>query len=98
VVEELLVAGAQVVEPGFPVRGHGEAVLRALPPTSEAHVAVPAAAGQGVALLFAEAALCLRADELDQVGVGDVAEEVLGGNEVVAGVGPVLPKLSPAAR
>ena len=66
-VEEGLVARAQVVEAWLPVRGVDEPVLGAAAVAGEAHVALQAEAGKRVSLVEAEPALPLRADQLEQV-------------------------------
>ena len=73
-VEEALVGGAEVVEPGLPVRSPDEAVLRALAVAGKAHLAAPAVTRQGVALVTAELPLEVRVDQRAQPPVHDVAE------------------------
>ena len=68
------------------VRGGGEAVLRAAAVAGEAHGAIQAEAGQGVAFVLAELLLLRRCDELEHVRHLDVAEQVVGLDIVVAGV------------
>src|SRR4029079_1667016 len=86
VVEEVLEAGAEVVEAGVAGRGFDEAVLGTAAVTREAHVALEAIGRQAVALVEAELALPLGGDELERGGGAYVAELVAGLDEVVAGV------------
>src|SRR5216684_3570409 len=78
VVEELFVAGTEVVLAWFPVGGGREPVLGAAPVTGEAHVAVQAEPGQGVELVLPELSLRGGGDQLQHVLVFDVAEQVAG--------------------
>src|SRR4249920_734672 len=57
VVEEVLVAGAEVVLAGFAVRGRREPVFGAAAVAGEPDVAVAAVPGQGVVLVLPELAL-----------------------------------------
>src|SRR5450755_443846 len=74
VVEEQLVAGAEIVLPALAVGGGREAVLGAAAVAREAHVAVKAVLGQGVALVLAEPHLLGGGDQLRHRGFDDVAE------------------------
>src|SRR6476620_2883611 len=85
-VEELQVAGAQVVQPRLTVRGQGEAVLGASAVAGEPHVAGAAVRLQRVALGLAEGHLLGGGDQLEQVPGADVAEQVVRLDEVVARV------------
>ena len=85
-VEEVEVAGAQVVETGFTIGREGEAVLRALAVAGEQRGAFAALAGERVALGIAERSLLGLRDQLDHLGVHDVAEQVRRLDEVVARV------------
>src|SRR5271165_1964891 len=73
VVEEELVAGAQVVLAALTVWRGGEAVLRAAAVAREAHVAVEAVLGQRVALVLTELDLFRGGYELLHRRLGDVA-------------------------
>ncbi len=86
VVEERLVAGAQVVEPGLAVGRRREAVLGAATVAREADVALEAVARQRVALVQPELALLIRGDELEHGQLADVAEPEPRLDEVVARV------------
>ena len=85
-VEEGLVPGAQVVEPGLTVGRLDEAVLGAAAVAGEPDVARAAVGGQGVALVEPEAALLFGRHELGHRGLRDVAELVRLLDEVVARV------------
>ena len=67
-------------------RGSGEAVLRAASVAGEADVAFAAVARERVALVPAEPLLLLGGHQVDEVMLGDVAEQVAGLDEVIAGV------------
>ncbi len=84
VVEEGLVATAQVVEPTLAVRGAGETVLRATAVTGEPHITVQAVLRKGFPLVSSERLLLGKHDQVDQPVFADVAEFVLGLDEVIA--------------
>jgi hypothetical protein len=86
VVEEVLIARAEVVEPRLALRCRDEAVLRATAVAGEADVAVEAVLRQRLALVESELPLLRRAHQLEHVRHLDVAELVPGLDEVVAGV------------
>src|SRR5436190_9364539 len=86
VVEERLVARAEVVEAGLTVRRLDEPVLGAAAVTGEADVALPAVARKRVALVEAEPQLLLRRDQLEHVRLADVPEPVRRLDEVIARV------------
>ena len=86
VVEEVLEAGAQVVQPRIAVGRLDEPVLGAAAVAREPHVALPAVARERVALVEPELPLLVRGDELEHVPLADVPELVPRLDEVVAGV------------
>ena len=86
VVKERLVAGAQVVQARLAVRCVDEAILGAAAMAGEADVALAAEGWEPVALVQAELPLPLRADQVEHVGVVDVAEPVPRFHEVVTAV------------
>ena len=85
-MEEELEGRAEVVQPGLAVGGSGEAVLRAAAVAGEADVAFAAVARERVALVQPELLLLLGGDQIDEVPVGDVAEQVARLDEVIARV------------
>lgn len=86
VLEELLVAFAEAAETGLAFGGGGEAVFGTLAVTEEQPAAGATQAGEGVVLVDSETELCGGAVEIAEGVVGDVAEPVLGIDEVVAGI------------
>ena len=86
VVEEVLVAAAEVVQARLAARRADEAVFRAAAVASEADVALDAGARERVALVLAESLLLLGCDQVAHVIFVDVPEQVGGLEEVVAGV------------
>ena len=86
VMEEELEGRAEVVQARLAVGGAGEAVLRAASVAGEANVAFAAVARERVALVQAELPLLLGGDQIDEVPVGDVAQQVAGLDEVIARV------------
>ena len=66
--------------------GGGEAVFRTASVAGEPHLTVAAVLGQRVALAAPELQLAFGVDEVPERRVGDVAEVVVGFDEVVAGV------------
>ena len=84
VAEEMLEARAQIVQPGLAVGRVAEPVLRASAVAREPHVALAAVPRKGVELVLPERPLLRRLHQLDhRLGV-DVAEQVIGLDEVVA--------------
>ena len=83
VMEEGQVSVAKVVEPGLTVGGPDEAVLGAAAVAGEAHVALPALAGELVALVISELLLARGGEQLHQRCLYDVAEPVAGLDEVI---------------
>src|SRR5262245_30615758 len=84
--EEAQVASAEIVQPRFAVGGRQETVFRAAAVAGKAHLAASALRRQAVELGPAEARLLRRADQVGHVRLTDVAEPVLGLDEVIAGV------------
>ena len=85
-MEEALEARAQVVQARLAVRCFGEAVLGAAAMASEADVAFTTVGREGFALVKPELLLLLREDQVDEVPLGDVAEQVARLDEVIAGL------------
>src|SRR5438876_691980 len=85
-VEEVLVARAEVVEARLAVRRRDEAILGTASVAGEADVALAAVPRQGVALVEPELPLPLGGDELEHVRLPDVPELVAGLDEMVARV------------
>jgi hypothetical protein len=83
-VEELFVAGAQVVEPVLAVGSADEPVTGAAAVAGEAHLAVEAVLRQRVEFGPTERDLLLGCDEIDHRGLGDVAEQIVRLHEVIA--------------
>jgi len=100
VVEEGLVASAQIVQPRLTVGRQQEAVLRAAAVTGKAYVTVQAELGESGQLVQAELPLLRRRDELDHRRLEDVAQAVVGLDEVIARiqVAVVLQRERVAAR
>ena len=73
VVEEALVACAEVVESGFPVWGFDKTVLGAFPMACEQHVATSTVTREGVPLCLSEAALAIRGHKVEKVRLAYVA-------------------------
>ena len=71
-VEEELVAGTQVVEPGLASRGRDEPVTRALTVAGEQNVTIPTILGQAVQLVLPERPLLLRGNQLHHGRLPDV--------------------------
>jgi len=85
-VEEALVTGAQVVQPGFAIRGLDEAVFGTFAMASKTHIAVQAVLRQVFAFIQPEPGLVLGADHLQHVLLPDVAQQVIRLDEVVTGI------------
>ncbi len=85
-VEERLVAGAQVIQPGLAIGRECEPVARALAVAGETHLTLPTVPRQRVALGLAEGSLLVGGDQLQEMGLLNIAEKVLGLDEVIAGV------------
>lgn len=82
--EEHLIPLAQHIHIGLAVPCIGETVLGALAMTEKIVVAALALHGQGIALVTAETLLLIAAVHVGKLSSHDVAEEVLGIDEVVA--------------
>ena len=92
-VEEVFEAGAQVIQARFTIWGwphsgvrSDEAVLGTFAVAGETHVAIQAVLGQAIQLVLAKLQLLGRGDHLDHVLLLDVAQKVVGFDEMVAGV------------
>ena len=86
VAEIGLVPGAQVVQPRLPVGCQRESILRTLAVAGKPHVAASTVGRKRVAFGRTEGALLGRRDQFHDMGVLDVAQEVVGLDEVVARV------------
>lgn len=86
VVEEQLVSGAQVVQSWLAIGRVDEAVAWAFAITGEQHFTITAVLGQAVELVLAEFTLLVRANQLDQVSLFNIAQQERRFDEVVAGV------------
>ena len=84
--EELAVAGTEVVEAGLAVCVAHEAVLGAFAMTGEQHAALTALAGQLLALHLGKFVLLGGIHHFGDGAFAQVAEAVLGIDEVVAGI------------
>jgi len=83
--EEALVAGTQVVQPGFASGRPENAILRAPSVAEVEDVAFQAIAGQGVLFELPEGPLSGTLDEIDQPGLTDISQVVFPVHEVIAG-------------
>ena len=82
--EELMVAGTEVVETGLAIAVAHEAVLGTLAMTGELHATLATLAGQLLALHSGKFVLLGRIHHFGDGAVAQVAEAVLGIDEVVA--------------
>src|SRR5664279_3776103 len=86
VMEEVLVAGAQIVEPILARCCLSEAVLGALSVASEAHIAFSAIFGKSSFLRIAKSRLLRRAYEPRQRRLHDISKLVVWIYEVITGI------------
>jgi len=86
VMEEELERRAEVVQARLAVGSSGKAILRAASMAGEANVTLAAVARERVALVKAELPLLLGGNQIDEVPVGDVAQQVARLDEVIARV------------
>ena len=85
-LKNVLYPATEIVEASFTVGGAGEAVLGAAPVTGKPHLAALAELGKGVPFVESELDLLLRGHQLGHRGLGDVAQQVVGLDVVVARV------------
>jgi|PlaIllAssembly_1097288.scaffolds.fasta_scaffold1139083_1 hypothetical protein len=75
-VEDHLIACAEIVESELSIRGRDEAIFGALAVADEQHSEFPAIAGQSILLIPAESSLLFRGHKLDHGRFQDVSQEV----------------------
>ena len=83
-LEEGLVAGAEIVQTRFSIGSVDEPVARTFAVAGELDFALPAVARQCVLLVIPEFPLLVRCDELYQVLLFDIAQKILWLDKMVA--------------
>ncbi len=86
VPEKGLVSFTQIIQPSLPFRGLDEPVFGAAAVAGKTDHTFLAIGGQQVQFVLAELLLLGRGHHFDHGGIGDVSQEMVRGDEVIAGV------------
>ena len=85
-VQKVLIAGAEIVQPRLSIRGIDKAILRALPVAGKFDIAAPAVFGKGCLLIGSESLLCRRIDKRFNRRLIDIPQSILRRNKMIARV------------